>query len=387
MKKMRKNRLTSLLLALVMILGTVSPAFAAGFRGSIEPSQKLESELVSKNGKLRGRLVAPKETQVQRRVAGLFRAAVKPEFDETTVKVNIVKHGIGTNEFDFDAIFGATPDTKVTLINWDTDETQEATFNKDTQSITFENPVSMQDMEDGAYGIEFEGTNVAGKITFEESSEGHSGEGNITTFTLDLYQVRNTDVVVKTKTEDGTVVKNPTTAVTGGKIKLGSMNIEKDIPTDDTPLIFVDRIYAKDADQINGDPNYEVTGTENGVLVDKATNKVYKPEIKVDPNGINPTEITFTEKPIWTTEDKSGDPDYVKVTFSAGENGTIAENKTYYVFKGVEMESVLDAPDVTAEKNWKHTGWEPGLAKKYDTATEHVAQYTKGLPTVTTTEP
>ena len=400
MKKTRKNRLTSLLLAVVMILGTISPAFAAGFRGLPESNQKFESELVSKNGKLQGKLVAPKETQVQRRVAGLFRAPAKaPAFDQTIVKVNIVKHGIGTNKFDFDAIFGATPDTKVTLMNWDTDEVeQEATFNKDTQSVTFDNPVSMQDMEDGAYGIEFEGTNVAGKITFKESSEGHSGGSNITTFILDLYQVRNTDVVVTTKTLDGTAVANPTTTATGGKIKLGSMNIEKDIPTDDTPLIFVDRIYAKDADQINGDPNYEVTGTENGVLVDKANKKVYKPEVKVYPDGLKPTEITFTEKPIVTETEpkiddpddpgtKITDPDYVKVTFSAGENGTIEENKTYYVFKGVEMESALTPPDVTENKGWEFNGWNPDLATKYDNPTEHVAQYTKGLPTVTTTEP
>ncbi|WP_055078290.1 hypothetical protein [Lagierella massiliensis] len=402
MKKTRKNRLTSLLLALVMILGTISPAFAAGFRGLPESNQKYESELVSKNGKLQGRLVAPKEAQVKRSIAGLFRAPAKApaKFDETTVKVNIVKHGIGTNEFDFDAVFGNTPDTKVTLVNWDTDETQEATFNKDTQSVTFDNPVLMKDMTNDVYGIEFEGTNVAGKITFDESSPDYSGGSNITTFTLDLYQVRNTDVVVITKTADGTVVANPTTITTNGKITLtaGAVTETIDIPTGNDATETVTRINTGNKDDINNGLNFTIEGLENGVLVDKANNKVYKPEIKVDSNGIDPTEIKFTEKPIVTeTEPKIDDPenpgteitdpDYVKVTFSAGENGTIAENKTYYVFKGVEMNSVLTAPDVTANKNYEFTGWDPALATKYDSATEHVAQYKKGLPTVTTTEP
>ena len=394
-----------------MILGTISPAFAAGFRGLPESNQKYESELVSKNGKLQGRLVAPKETQVQRRIAGLFRAPAKApaEFAETTVKVNIVKHGIGSEPFNFEKVFGNNPDTKIWLYD-DTEGAdpaeQEATFSATDTSVEFVTAIPMKHIfnEDetvtGDVYIEFEGTNVAGKLTFDESAANFSGGSNVTTFTLDLYQVRNTDVVVTTKTADGTVVANPTTTSTGGKITLtaGAVTETIDIPTGNTATETVKRINTGNKDDINNGLNFTIEGTENGVLVDKANKKVYKPEVKVDPDGIKPTEIIFTEKPIVTETEpkiddpdnpgtKITDPDYVAVTFSAGDNGTIVENKTYYVFKGVEMGKTLSAPNVTADTNYEFNGWDPALATKYDEATKHVAQYTKGIPTVTTTEP
>ena len=389
-----KKRSLSLLLALLMIFSTMNVAFAAGFPTENPKTQTVESELIAQNGKLRGKLRLPKEEKPVRRMFKAFarmsqRAPAKaPAFNETTVKVNIAKHGIGTNDFNFDAVFGDTPDTKVTLVNWDTDETQEATFNKDTQSVTFDNPVSMEDMTDGVYGIEFEGTNVAGKITFDESSPDYSGGSNITIFTLDLYQVRNTDVIVKTVDANGTEATNPTTTATGGKIKLtaGKVTETIDIPEGNDATETVKNFNTRNKDEINNGLNFTIEGTENGVLVDKANKKVYKPEVKVDPDGLKPTEIKFTEKPIVTeTEPKIDnpenpgtqitDPDYVAVTFAQGKHGTIKTNKTYYVFKGVEMKAALGAPDVTPNKDWKHTGWNPVLATKYDSAETHVAQY------------
>ena len=301
-----------------MILGTISPAFAAGLEDPFEPEQRVETELIARDGKLRGRLVVPRNAQVQTRSAGLFRAPAKaPAFDQTTVKVNIVKHGIGTNPFNFDAVFGTAPDTKVTLINCDTDETQEATFNKDTQSVTFGNPVSMEDMTNYVYGIEFEGTNVAGKITFDESAPVYSGGGNIATFTLDLYQVRNTDVVVTTKTADGTEVTNPTTEYTKGQIKLtaGTVTETIGIPAGNDATETVTRINKRNKDEINKGVAFTIEGTKNGVLVDKNANKVYKPEVKVDPDGLKPTEITFTEKNVAETVEENGglDPVTIKV--------------------------------------------------------------------------
>ena len=398
MNKLTTKRLLPFLLAMVMIFGTISPAFAAGFDGSNEPVQKTESELISKNGKLRGKLVVPQEPKVQKRFMVPFGGPAKssakapakaPAFGETIVKVDIEKHGIGTNPFNFDAVFGTTPDTKVTLINWDTDETQEATFNKDTQSVTFDKSVSMEDMTNDVYGIEFEGTNVAGKITFYESTPSYSGGSNITTFTLDLYQVRNTDVIVKTVDAEGTEATNPTTAATGGKIKLtaGTVTETIDIPTGNDVTETVKSINTRNKDEINKGVAFTIEGTENGVLVDKDAKKVYKPTIgTADPNGIKPTEIKFTEKPIVTETEpkiddpenpgtKITDPDYVKVTFAKGDHGTISENKTYYVFKDVEMGKALTAPTVTPNKDWKFTTWDPALATKYDEGKTHVAQY------------
>ena len=393
MNKLTKSRLLSFLLAIVMIFGTVSPAFAAGLEAPLDTLQNAESELVSENGKLRAKLVVPKKQQVQTRRAGLFRAPAKaPAFDYTTVEVKIQKHGIGSNPFNFDALFGAGKSKTITLYD-DADgaETPEQTvkFTSADATVKFTTPIPMQHVTDGEVYIEFEGGNVAGKLTYEESADSHSGAGNVTTFTLDLYQVKNTDVVVTTKDTSGTDVANPTTAATNGKIKLGSMNIEKDIPTGTTPLTFVDNVAVKDVATINGNLNYEVTGLENGVLVDKTANKVYRPTIGTpDPNGIEPTKITFTEKPLVTEDSKyATDPEYVTVTFDKGDHGTIATNKTYYVFKGVTMASTLAAPDVTPVTNYKFTGWNPALATKYDEGKTHVAQYKYNGPDVVPQNP
>ena len=395
------KRILSLFLAIVMVFGVVSPAFAAGFTPQNHLQKAAESELIADKGKLKAKLSLPKTEKrearpmmkvlVNRSRKTPLRTGAEPGFGETKVTVNIAKHGIGSKEFDFDAVFGATPDTKVTLINWNTDETQEETFDKDTKSVTFKNPVSMKDMKSEVYGIEFKGTNVAGKITFDESAPDYSGTGNITTFTLDLYQVRNTDVIVKTVDASGNEATNPTTAATGGKIKLtaGTVTETIDIPAGNDATETVTRINTRNKDDINGGLNFSIVGTENGVLVDKTANKVYKPGTPViDENGLKPTEIKFTEKPIVTeTEPKIDDPenpgtqitdpDYVKVTFAQGDHGTIAENKTYYVFKGVEMKAALSAPEVKPEEGYKFTSWNPDLTTKYEENTTHKAEYTK----------
>ena len=318
MNKLTKSRLLSFLLAMVMIIGTISPAFAAGLEDPFQPEPSVETELIARDGKLRGRLVVPRNVQVQTRSAGLFRAPAKtPAFGETTVKVNIVKHGIGTAEFNFDAVFGNTPDTKVTFINWDTDVTQQVSINKDTQNVTFDDPVLMDDIKEGVYGIEFEGTNVAGKITYEESAPSYDGKTYITTYTLDLYQIRNTDVVVTTKTADGTVVTNPTTKATKGQIKLtaGTVTETIDIPTGTDATETVKNFNTRNKDDINSGLNFSIEGTKNGVLVDNTANKVYKPEVEVDPDGLKPTEITFTEKIVADTVTENGglDPVTIKV--------------------------------------------------------------------------
>ena len=381
------KKILSLFLAIVMVLGAVSPAFAAGFTPLNNPEKASESELIEENGKLKAKLSLPKTEKRKTRSIARAKAGAEPKFGETKVIVNISKHGIGDKEFAFDKVFGTGAVKKITLYNDADGTSQEKTFTKDDTSITFDTPVPMDDVVNEEVYIEFEGKNVAGKLTWEESAPEYGGGSNITTFKLDLYQVRNTDVVVTTKTADGTEVQNPTT----GKIKLGSMNIVKDIPEDITPLTFVDRIHVENVDQLNGDPNYSVEGLENGVIVDKANNKVYKPgEFVLDDEGIKPAEVTLTEKPIVTETEpkiddpdnpgtKITDPDYVAVTFAKGDHGEITENKTYYVFKGVEMNSTLTPPTVIPNNGWtQKTGaetWNPELATKYIEATEHVAQY------------
>ena len=371
---------------MVMIFGTISPAFAAGFDGSNEPVQKTESESITKDGKHRIKLVLPKDTKPKRSI-NFFKSkskapAKEPPFDQTTVKVKIIKHGVGSEPFNFDAVFGAGASKSITLYDdadgADPDE-QEVTFSAADDLVEFTTPIPMGHVTDGDVSIEFEGSHVTGRLTYVESAADYSGESNITTFKLDLYQIRNTDVVVTTKNADGTVVANPTT----GKIKLGSLGKEIAIPAQGATGEFadVDSISVAKVAELNADPGYSVEGLENGVIVDKANNKVYKPgEFVVDSKGIDATTLEFTEKPIWTDDaNYANDPDYVAVTFAQGDHGTIAENKTYYVFKGVEMASALTPPTVTANTGWtQKTGpeaWNPALATKYDEGKTHVAQY------------
>lgn len=382
-----------------MVFGVVSPAFAAGFTPQNHLQKAAESELIADNGKLKAKLSLPKtekrearpmmQALVNRSRKTPLRTGAEPGFGETKVTVNIAKHGIGSNEFAFDKVFGSGAKKTITLYD-DADEAatpeQTVTFTSGDNVVEFTTPIPMQHVKAGDVYIEFEGTHVAGKLTWEESDPSYSGGTNVTTYKLDLYQVRNTDVIVKTVDAEGTEVANPKT----GKIKLGSLGKEIAIPVKGTTGVFTGKnIRVKDVDKLNDDPNYSVERLESGVLVNKDANKVYKPTIGTpDPDGLRPTEITFTEKPIVTeTEPKIDDPenpgtqitdpDYVAVTFAKGDHGKIATNKTYYVFKGVTMDSTLTPPKVTADEGYQFTGWEPVLAKKYDENTTHKAEYTK----------
>ena len=384
------KRILSLFLAIVMVFGVVSPAFAAGFTPQNHLQKAAESELIADKGKLKAKLSLPKTEKrearpmmkvlVNRSRKTPLKTGAEPGFGETKVTVNIAKHGIGSNEFAFDKVFGQGVAKKITLHNDANDSSQVKIFSKDESSITFDTPVSMDAVKAGDVFIEFEGTHVAGKLTWEESDPSYSGGTNVTTYKLDLYQVRNTDVIVKTVDLNGTEIANPTTTATNGKIKLGSLNKEIDIPAKDTTGVFVEgSIRVRDVDKLNADPNYSIEGLENGVLVDKTNKKVYKPgKFVVDEEGIKPAEVTLTEKPLVTEDSKySTDPDYVAVTFAKGDHGTIAENKTYYVFKGVEMKAALSAPEVTPEEGYKFTSWNPDLTTKYEENTTHKAEYTK----------
>lgn len=54
------KRILSLFLAIVMVLGVVSPAFAAGFTPRNHLQKAAESELIEENGKLKAKLSLPK---------------------------------------------------------------------------------------------------------------------------------------------------------------------------------------------------------------------------------------------------------------------------------------------------------------------------------------
>ncbi|MDU5700383.1 MAG: Rib/alpha-like domain-containing protein [Finegoldia magna] len=314
--------------------------------------------------------------------------AAQPRFNETTVKTVIVKKGIGESDFNFAGIFGETPDTKVTLINEKDGSVQEATFNAEDGTITFENPVSMDDVKNGDVSIKFSGTSIAGKFIENESNASYDGTSKITTFTLTLIQYRNNDVVVTTVDRDKEASKNPETTPTSGKIKMTDGRDRKrevNIPTDNTETSVARRPNSRNIDDYNKGITVEVTNQENGFLVDRDGNKVYKPdEITPDPDGLKPTEINFTEKPlVATTNDAGDDTDYAKVTFIVGDKGKTPNETSKAVIKGVKHGGKITAPaDPKGKKGYTFREWSNGgVHEVYNEDTKHEALFDVVAPT------
>ncbi|MDD7340050.1 MAG: S-layer homology domain-containing protein [Eubacteriales bacterium] len=85
-------------------------------------------------------------------------------------------------------------------------------------------------------------------------------------------------------------------------------------------------------------------------------------------------------------DDKPNVPDnFVKVEFTKGEHGIISsEETTIYWVNPKATDITVTAPKVTADPDWKHTGWKPEVKTAYTEAITHVAQYKEK---VVTTDP
>ena len=330
--------------------------------------------------------VSPEDSKSNPKNINLF--AVEPDFNGTTVETVIVKKGIGESDFNFAGIFGDTPDTKVTLTNKKDGTVQEATFNAEDGTITFKNPVSMDDVKNGDVSIKFSGTSIAGKFIQNESNASYDGTSNITTFTLTLSQYRNNDVVVTTVDRDNEASNNPETTPTSGKIKMTDgreRSREVNIPTDNTETSVARRPNSRNIDDFNKSLSVEVTNQENGFLVDKDGNKVYKPaEITPDRDGLKPTEIKFTEKPLVTTTGDAGDDkDYAKVTFVVGNKGKTPSETSKTVIKGVSHGEKITAPEnPEGKKGYTFKEWSNGgVQDVYNADTRHEALFNVVSPT------
>ena len=95
----------------------------------------------------------------------------------------------------------------------------------------------------------------------------------------------------------------------------------------------------------------------------------------------NPLEVTAQYlKKVLTEEPTKNKEEYVKVEFTQGAHGTIAdtETKAYWVLKDVEV--TLTAPQVKANDNYQQKegtdAWSPKVQKSYSADATHVAQYT-----------
>ena len=89
----------------------------------------------------------------------------------------------------------------------------------------------------------------------------------------------------------------------------------------------------------------------------------------------NETTITAKYLKKVETEDPNDTENYVKVTFVAGDNGTIAstEKTTYWVLKKTDV--TINGPKVTPNSGYTFTEWSPPVKTKYDANTTHTAQY------------
>lgn len=186
---------------------------------------------------------------------------------------------------------------------------------------------------------------------------------------------------------------NPTTEATGGKIRFKAGEeegkfLEKyiDIPKYSEEMQILDEIKAEDFDKINAGFEISFSGLENGVLVDKEANKVYKAEKVLDETEEKATEINFTAGPIITTDENFiNNKDYIKVTFNKGEHGKIYENKEaaeekdsidFYLYRGIKLEGLLEnLVRVKAELPYEFKGRDPELKGSYDAETSHTALY------------
>lgn len=85
-------------------------------------------------------------------------------------------------------------------------------------------------------------------------------------------------------------------------------------------------------------------------------------------------------------EDKPDVPkEFVKVEFTKGTHGVISSDETTIYWVNPKTTDVtITAPKVTADPDWKHTGWDPAIKTAYPEATTHVAQYKEK---VVTTDP
>ncbi len=148
-----------------------------------------------------------------------------------------------------------------------------------------------------------------------------------------------------------------------------------------------------------GDPNYvtvEFDAKDHGTLTGDAKFWVYKDEKisitaptvtakagytfdKWDPAVKDSYAETTVHNATYTTNNNVSDTEvegYNKVTFKAGEHGTLTE-KSVWVKPDTLVDLTDKAPTVTANNGYSHIGWKPGLVGKFENNTDIVAQYTE----------
>lgn len=198
-----------------------------------------------------------------------------------------------------------------------------------------------------------------------------------TILSLNIYQTQNTEIKVKTIGENNQVIANPTGNLTH---TIGNQSKPIAIPADNNAVDPFDglRIHGGNYSNFNGSQESRVSldgADANGFLVEG--DYAYKIIEQKQDDKAEPLEVTIQKKPLVRTENPN-DPDYVKIDFSAGDHGSINENKTYWVLKGVDLGTRLSPPEVSPEKNYKFKNWNPDFPTRnqsFNQDTSFTAQY------------
>ncbi len=328
----------------------------------------------------------------------------KPGFMETRVVVRVKLNPlVGKNAFDFVKVF---PDGAEVVLegecndcrydDLENEKTVTKVFNDNfSESKTLENK-DVQEIDFGIKSQLYFATNndeyedddrYIEAYTEPDSDRINSDFGFLkidwskgyptTILSLNIYQTQNTEIKVKTIGENNQVIANPTGNLTH---TIGNQSKPIAIPADNNAVDPFDglRIHGGNYSNFNGSQESRVSldgADANGFLVEG--DYAYKIVEQKQDDKAEPLEVTIQKKPLVRTENPN-DPDYVKIDFSAGDHGSINENKTYWVLKGVDLASKLSPPEVTPEKNYKFKNWNPDFPtsnQSFNQDTSFTAKY------------
>lgn len=428
------KKITSLLLALFIVLGNIVPAFADEIVKSNEKnvveqsSQSNEENTIEQNSQINEYNQKHDNSEIDS--SNILNQAVKnkqilsdkPDFNETDVVVRLSLHGLNGGKFDLEDVY---PDgLKIILegecidvdykdlvdgkevikeFNGEINETRSVEKNDLVQDIDFgiQSQLFFSDYlegdEDGdKYFEAYPDPDDSDRIN---SSFGIGGiewvDGVPTTvLTLDLYQSQNTELIFNTINSKGEIVDNPNF---GEFIyKIGSESRTNNIPSD-TNINKIDPfegliIDSENIDNFNGSKAQQVTlkdSNTNGFIFKDDDEFAYKIISTKQEKLSRPMEVTLIKKqkvikggnhpkykdPISGKE--IDDPDYVKVEFKVNGHGSIDSGESvYWVLKDLDLKDSIKAPKVKLEYGYGLKGWNPWFnseTQKYSQDTIHVA--------------
>lgn len=150
-----KKRLLALLLSLSVALGNVGPAFAAEEPLSDASIEEMESVESVENG-----LLIPLRTKE------ISESLEKTELEKAQLVTNLnIKAAYENKEDDFRKVFGENPklSLKLSQIKDGKEELrnlEDIEFTKDTESITFKDPINIEDLKADKYFLQLPGKNL-----------------------------------------------------------------------------------------------------------------------------------------------------------------------------------------------------------------------------------